>query len=313
MNLIGLLSIPGGLLCKKDVLGQQFFGTISDCKVSIMFPSLADDSGKEIKDRVGMSNQLVAPANGTMLTLGGEKIFWGEPMTAPEMNSFVKYVTVQVDCNESDSNELAQKLYAAVQEWICSFKRFLQLLTQQQLERKSKVANLGNNLHLLFNGKYVENKQPQVLYVQLHADSDFASYEQIKQAIDYASSGKELFLEYQMLLSAYDARKQGKNRQAIIDACSAVEICLVNWISCYCNQKGIAPEVLTDKYKSLGDRFNLVKKLDGSFPSLDFGNVIVKPRNDVAHNRNAFPANECTDKLIEMVEIYLAHYHASYY
>ena len=311
MKGIGLLKIPGGILCKKDALGQTFSVRVAGVSATISFPSLADNVENE--NCVGMSNRLEAPTNGAELTLGGEKIFWGFPMTAPGMNSFVEYVLMEVDCDDTESHRIAQKLYSGVQDWTRSFKCFLQLLTKQQLERNRNASNPGNNLQLLFNGKYVENKQPQVLYVQLHADSDFASHEQIKQAIDYASSGKELFLEYQMLLSAYDARKQGENRQAIIDACSAVEICLVNWISCYCNQKGIAPGVLTDKYKSLGDHFNLIKKLDRSFPSLDFGNVIVKPRNDVAHNRDTFPANECTDKLIEMVEIYLANYHTSYY
>lgn len=313
MNIIGLLSIPSGLLCKKDALGQQYFGTISGCKVSIVFPFLADNSEKENINRAGMSNQLKAPNNGEGLTLGGEKIFWGYPMMAPEMNSFVKYVLLEVDCDDAESNYIAQKLYAGVQAWTRSFKSFLQLLTKQQLERSKNISNPGNNLQLLFDKRYVENQQPQVLYAHFHDDNEYASHNDIEQAIIFASSGKELFLEYQMLLSAYSARKQGENRQAIIDACSAVEICLVNWISCYCNQKGIAPEVLTDKYKSLGDRFNLIKKLDGSFPSLDFRNVIVKPRNDVAHNRDTFPTDECTDKLIELVEIYLAHYHTSYY
>ena len=313
MKLIGLLTIPGGLLCKKDVLGQRFIGTISGCNVSLIFPSLSDSSREEIIDRVGMSNSLIAPPNGATLTLGGEKIFWGYPLKAPEMNSFVNYVTLEVDFNEPDSDELAQILYTTVQEWTYSFKRFLQLLTHQHLERKAKVSNPGNNLQLLCNGKYIQNHQPQVLYGQFYADSRFASYEEIMQAIDFASSGKELFLEYQMLLSAYNARRSGENRQAIIDACSAAEICLVNWIGFYCSQKGLAPDILTEKYKSLWDRFNLVKKLDDNSPAFDFGNVIVKPRNDVAHNRNTYPTNECTDKLIEMVEKYLAHYHTSYY
>lgn len=313
MKVIGLLSIPGGLFCKKDALGQEFSGTISGYKANIVFPSLADNSGKEIIDCVGISNQLLAPPKGAKLTLGGEKIFWGYPMMYPQMNSFVKYVIVELDCSELESSELAQKLYAAIDDWAISIKRFLQILTKQQCERKAEASNPGNNLQLLFDGNYIQNQHPQVLHAHFYADSRFASPEDIEQALDFASSGKELFLEYQMLLSAYNARKSGENRQAIIDACSAVEICLVNWITSYCNQKGFAPEVLTGKYKSLGDRFKLVKKLDENTPTFDFGNTIVKPRNDVAHNREAYPTNECTDKLIELVEKYLAHYHTSYY
>ena len=199
MKGIGLLSFPGGILCKKDALGKQFCGKISGIDVAITFPSLDDNSEKEGLDLVGMENQLMAPANGTRLTLGGERIFWGEPMMAPEMNSFVKYVTLELDCDKPEANAVAQKLYTGAQDWAHSFKRFLQLLTRQQLARKSKVSNPGNNLQLLFDGKYVDNQQPQVFHVHFHADSDFASSKDIKQAIEFASSGKELFLEYQCI------------------------------------------------------------------------------------------------------------------
>lgn len=132
MKGIGLLEIPGGILCKKDALGQQFRGEISGIDVAITFPSLADDSGKEGLDLVGMKNQLIAPVNGTRLTLGGERIYWGEPRMAPEMNSFVKCVTLEVDCDEHEVYEVAQKLYTGVQDWTRLLKRFLHLLTKQQ-------------------------------------------------------------------------------------------------------------------------------------------------------------------------------------
>lgn len=311
MKAIGLLKIPGGILCKNDALGQTFSVKIEGISALISFPTIADSIYS--KNCVGMSNQLKAPTNGEGLTLGGEKIFWGYPMMAPEMNSFVEYILLEVGCDETETDFIAQKLYAGVQNWTRSFKRFLQLLTKQQLERNKNVSNPGNNLQLFFNKRYVENQQPQVLYAHFHDDSEYASHSDIEQAIIFASSGKELFLEYQMLLSAYSARKDGENRQAVIDACSAVEICLVNWIKYYSNQKGFSPEILTDKYRSLGDRFKLVRELDNCSPIFDFGNVIVKPRNDVAHNRDAYPTNECTDRLIEMVEKYLSHYHTSYY
>lgn len=313
MKMIGLLTIPGGILCKKDALGQQFSATISGYNVNISFPSITDEEGNENVDCAEPFAQLNPPINGKTLRLGRENIEWGYPMSAPAMNSFIKYVTLEVDCNEFDSNELAQKLYGSIQEWTISFKQFLQLLTHQNLEQKSQVTNPGNNLQLLFNKKYIQNQHPQVINMHIYPDKIFASYNEIKKAMDFASSGKELLLEYQMLLSAYYARKEGKNRQAIVDACSAVELCLLNQINCYCNQKGLNPKILTDKYRSLYDRFDLVEKIDSNCPSYDFKNIIVKPRNNLVHNNNAYPTNECTNKLIEMVEKYLSHYHTSYY
>lgn len=313
MRIIGLLSIPNGIYCKKDALGQNFSATISGYSVNISFPSVTDDEGNENVDCAKPFAQLNPPINGKTLRLGGEKIEWGYPMSAPAITSLIKHVTVEIDCTELEYNGLAQKLYGSIQEWVSSFKQLLQLLTHQNLEKESKVSHPGSDLYLLVGGKYIQNKHPQVLNVSFLSDNVYASYDEIQQAMDFASSGKELLLEYQMLLSAYYARKEGKNRQAIVDACSAVELCLLNYINSYCNQKGIVPEILTEKYKSLGDRFKLVKTLDNNFPAFDVTNVIVKPRNDVAHNRNVYPTNECTDKLIEMVEKYLSHYHTSYY
>ena len=128
-----------------------------------------------------------------------------------------------------------------------------------------------------------------------------------------SQTNSELESNAVILLSAYKAQKDHKNRQAIIDACSAIEICLTNWIKNFANKKGFNFEILTDKYRSLGERFKLVSRLDPSFPSLDFNNIIIKPRNNVAHNRDIYTSNECTAKLIEMVENYLNYYHTVYY
>lgn len=313
MKIIGSLSISKGVLCKKEVLGNIYPGKISGIDFNIAFPSLSVNHQKEVNNTVGMCNPLVAPSIGPESTIFNEKVIWGHPLMAPSMNSFVENVAIEVECCELTIDEITEKLYTGAKTWADSFKSFLQLITKQQLERKMKGSNCGDFLQLFCEGKYIENKQPYVLYANFYNDKVFASSEDIKQAIAFASSGKELILEYQMLLSAYKAQKNNKNRQAIIDACSAIEICLTNWIKNFANKKGFNFEILTDKYRSLGERFKLVSRLDPSFPSLDFNNIIIKPRNNVAHNRDIYPSNECTVKLIEMVENYLNYYHTVYY
>ena len=59
---------------------------------------------------------------------------------------------------------------------------------------------------------------------------------------------------------------------------------------------------ITYRYRSLKERFDLVKKLDNDFPNIDYVNDITKCRNDVAHNRDVFPSNETTTNLIISVE-----------
>lgn len=313
MKVKGLLSIPGGILCQGNALGKTFCGVIAGVNIEIHFPSFVDSHQEEGLDYIDMDHSLIAPPIGANLSRGGERITWGYLMKAPKMDFCVERVMIEFDCSDTEVDELAQKVYANITEWSDSFVNYLQLATKQRVKRREKMYQQGENLELLCKGRYVENQHPHVVHVHFYGDTDFASSEAIEQAVGFASSGKELFLEYQMLLSAYAARKEGKNRQAIIDACSAVEICLTNWITNYCKGKDISPEILTEKYRTLGDRFRLVSKLDPTFPVFDFNAVVVKPRNDVAHNRDVYPTDACTDGLIEVVEKYMSHYHTKYY
>ena len=233
-------------------------------------------------------------------------------MHYPEFNSFVKKILFLAECEESETQDVAQRLYSVIGKWEIAFTRFCKLCTKQQMARV-KNENLPRNLVLLSPQGYIQNNLPAYLHCQLHGDGEFLSDEQIKQAITFASSGRELLLEYQMLLSAYAARKECQNRQAIIDACSAVEICLVNKIKSFSNEKDIDPDLFLKKYRSLGDRFRLVAKIDTCFPVSDYDNIIVNPRNNIAHNRDVYPSDEVTDKLLVAVEQCLKHYHVTYY
>ena len=58
----------------------------------------------------------------------------------------------------------------------------------------------------------------------------------------------------------------------------------------------------------------IIKQLDKSFPKKDHQKIIVKPRNDIAHNRDVYPSDEITDQLIACVEECLLHFFTgSYY
>jgi len=312
LELKGLLSIETGLLCKNTVLGKNYQTKIGDVPVVIVFPDVPTSEYEEVMNYVGMSNPLRPPEKGMNLRRGTEKVFWGYPMRYPEYNSFVKHMLLLVECEESEMQNIAQKLYSTIGKWEVAFTSICKLYTKQQMAR-DKNENVPRNLALLSSNGYIQNNQPVLLHGQLHGDDEFLSDEQIKQAIAFASSGKDLLLEYQMLLSAYVARKECQNRQAIVDACSAVEICLVNKIKLFSIEKDIDPDLFLEKYRSLGDRFRLVVKIDSSFPVSDYDNIIVSPRNDIAHNRDVYPSDEVTDKLLVAVEQCLKHYHVTYY
>lgn len=88
---------------------------------------------------------------------------------------------------------------------------------------------------------------------------------------------------------------------------------LVKEIDNYCRSKNIPSRLFTNKYRSLGDRIALIKEIDSNFPQEDFDNIVVKPRNDIMHNRTVFPSDDTTDKMLKCVEVVLKHYHLQYY
>lgn len=305
----GVLKFFDGILCKKEVLGKNYECKIAGINATIHFPQYpqVDDSNPKI----GMSNPLLAPETGILFNNHDEPSFWGEPLSHPDGNSCVKRLVICIESDKSQTEEFASKLYEAYEDWAYSFAVHLMLETKQNLDRnrnKSEVAFLQ-----LYDDKYIPNKTPINLYLNFPKDFTFASEEQVKNAIIFADSCKELSLEYQMLFSAYIAIQQNENRRAIMDACSALEITLVNQINQYCQSKGILPEIMTAKYRSLGERIDLIRYLDTSFPNKKYENLVVAPRNSLMHNKCIYPSEETTNNLISCVEEVLKYYHTSYY
>ena len=307
--MIGLLRFSNSILCKKEVLGKNYECEIAGIKTRIYFPQYpqVDDANPQI----GMLNPLLAPEIGKCFKDPDDHSFWGEPMSHPDGNSSVNKIVVSVECDKTQTYEIASKLYKEFEKWTYSFITHLMLQTKQNLERnrnESEVAFLQ-----LFEDKNIPNITPLTISIIIPNEASFASESQIKNAILFANSGKELLLEYQMLLSAYGAIQQNQNRRAIMDACSAFELALVNYIDQYCLSKGIPPEILIDKYRSLGERIKLTRKLDTKFPQKDYIKLVVEPRNSLMHNKCVFPTEETTNNLITCVEELLSYFYSSYY
>lgn len=307
--MVGLLTFTKGILCKKEVLGETYSAQIAGINVEISFPRILDSSDP---DELKESN-LLPPAKGSSFRRGDEEIAWGHPVNYPNLSSFVKCALVEVSCQEHECEAIAQKLYAAIKKWGDAVISYCQLCSKQGIYRDKNGQATAAELELLSADGYIYNKNGSTIYLYAYPSDVSVSKQQLEQAMIFAASGKELLLEYQMLLSAYEARRKLQNRQAIIDACSAAELCLVDKIKDYCGTKDMEAEILLDKYKSIGDRFRLVEKIDGNSIAVDYNNLIVKPRNDIAHNREVYPTDKTTDELISAVEQYLEHYHTRYY
>ena len=307
----GLLTLSQGVLCTEAALGQVFHACIADIPVEIFFPLPPDTEEKEESSPFG--NPLQPPSIAKTWKRGNDPFNWGYPMQLPSGNSHVNLLALSIECDESQIEETAKALYSSIEKWERSFVDLLIISTKQSTERDKNIPRENTCELELLGDKYIPSDIGIHVYLTIPKPNCFASKEQIEQAIAFASSGKELLLEYQMMLSAYSARKNCQNRQAIIDACAAVELCLDNNISDRLDKLALNPKPFLDKFRGLGDKFDLIKLLDKTFPSDDHQKKIVDPRNGIAHNRNAYPDDKTTDTLISCVENCLAHLFKGYY
>lgn len=302
MKLIGVLSIEGGLYCKKEILGKTFDAIIGGFVVKVFFPQLCEENGK----KVGSDNPLSPPQHEQKLVV--EK--WGCVLEYPSYNSIVEQVLIEIEVNDI---EHVQFVYDDVLRWTYAVIDFCELSTKRHYKLKSKFKVNNKNLKLFYNNDLVSDHLYGEMTLSFPNDSMYVDINQIENSFEYASSEKKLLLEYQMLLSSYEAVLNEEYRKAILDSCCAVEIVLTNLIEKFCIEKGIEKNILLDKYRTLGEKFKLAIKIDKQFPKIDTKEKIVDVRNNMIHLKDIFPSEEETKTLIENVEVIIHHYSKEYY
>lgn len=309
-KITGLLTLSEGILCRKEVLGKSFKAQIENKEVDIFFPQYPDIEGND--PVIGISAPLLPPLIAKKWKRGEEELLWGYPMHYPSGESCIELLAMSAECNTETVNDDADSLYGAIKRWEHAFVDYLKVETKQGTGRDKNIRRRSCTLEL-FSNEYIQENGIKELFGYIPNLKHFASCDNIERAIVFANTGKELKTEYQMLLSAYEARKSNQNRRSILDACAAVEIMLVNQITKYCQSIGLPSEVLLKKYLYLGDRFDLVKTLSTSFPREDYRTKIITPRNKVMHNKDVYPSDQTTDDLVKCVEVFLKHFHEAYF
>ena len=308
----GILALSEPILCKKEVLGKTFEFEISGIKVQLFFPQypVLDKADSNF----GLSKPLLPPQIAETWRRNEESISWGYPISHPAGSSYVELLALSIECEKEQLRDYAQAVNDSIYKWEHALIDYLTLETKQNIRRDENTIRKTCTLDLSDNNMHIPTCKPYfTLQLVIPDVNTSASEENINNALAFASSGKELLLQYQMILSSYRARANNQNRQAILDACSAVELCLVNQITLHSKSIGLDPNILLNKYRYLGDKFHLVKQLGINSPNTDYKAIIVEPRNSVMHNINIYPSNETTDNLIASVEEYLRKFHVAYY
>lgn len=308
--MIGLLTLSSGILCSKEALGKVFDCVIAGVHCQLHFPRfpLINENNPEI----GSGNPLLAPEMAINMMRGGEPINWGVPMNYPPGDSFVKCLGVTVDCEKAKALDVAQKLYRSISKWEESFQNYLRLEKKLPFGNGRERTEVFCGLELI-EDKYIplENFKATLSRGDLMQPPCYATEDEIRKAIAYADSGKAIRLEYRLMLSCYEALANGENRLAILDACSAMELCLNEQIKKNCESEGINADVALSQPKSLGNKIKYVKKKYHFVPDCDVVSA-VDLRNGVMHSRVVSPSYEQTINLVNCVNKYLERFNRGY-
>lgn len=311
LRLRGCITFPYDLWCKKEAL-CVYQSAINGKRIFLSFPQynapLPGAQSSEV-----MLPLLPPKFAETWKLKNGSPIDWGMPWEYPSGNSCVNKAVMFVECVEKEIDSFAQLIYQSFDEWLSRFLTYCMLCNKQEIYTTSGPKMKGRYIELFDKEKIHPQDNTIMFEVELRNESSYLSRQHITNACLYASSNKELLIEYQLLLSSYHALSGAQNRQAIIDAAAAIELCLVKQINLYCTSKGINPDILVKKYRTLGDHVDLMQMIDSSIIQYDLKGKVVIPRNDIAHNKDIAPSKKTASDVISSVENCLKKYYVDFY
>lgn len=310
MLLTGFVQFPGNLHCSSETLGTEISVNIGGIDVRLVFPREKETRDENGVLLYGILNPLISPIGAEKWRINGGPLNWGHPY--PNNTSIISRVVIFMECNDDDVHSTAKALYSDIGRWERAFLEYCYVISKQHPLVENSFDTVGSLFHL-YGDKRIDLISPDCNRQVFHLEYQILSLDTIRKACEYASSNCTLFLEYQLLNEAYSAFQNEKKRQAIIDACSALEIVMVKQIKKYCDSVSMNDSILLSKYKSFGDRVKLVQKLYPSFFVDNLEHTTVHLRNEIAHCSNFCPSDNDTNTLICNVEKAMAFFHEGYY
>lgn len=305
--MIGIIALHQEIYCKGEVLGKEFMANIAGMDVRIYFPHL---KSKEMRDaqKKGMPIPLVPPTFARPWAgVDKQPINWGHLTNAERKTAAISFLACSVDCKLEDEERLADLLYRECVRWEEDFVNYCNLAGRQISNQSKDQWKKASPMSLEGSFGFIEKGATYYIDIKFKKESQFLSAEQISKAIEFSSSPKEFLIEYQLLLVAAESKRNRRNKHAIFDACSAVEMCLNKEIEKYARSLGMDAKDLPDKHRMLGDKFKLVKKIDANFPDIN-AEKIVDLRNDIAHSRKTIFTDIEAEEIIHYAELCLEHY-----
>jgi hypothetical protein len=300
----GIIQLRDSVLCKEEVLGQSFSTMINGIALNLYFPNI-DDTSSQPTPCNRTSTPLFPPEFARSWKNNNQSIHWGNVANTRTGDAQVDYLPCSVDCPVDNEVTIAESLFAAITQWEERFIDYC-ILAGKTAHKQSHYKRESTSPLTLCCSKGVYRDAPQY-FVELRflEQQEFLPADKIREAIDFASSGREFLLEYQLLLASVSAKRNQQYKHAIFDACASIEICLNKVIAGYTgdnkNQKSLS------KYRYLKDKFKFVETIDDDFPSIDYCKI-VDYRNAIAHGRERIFSNLDAEEIIHYAEILLEHF-----
>lgn len=297
----GIHSFRNPLLVQKEALGLEMETEIMGVPVKLCFP-------KQSTDVLTMNSpipQLLPPSGAEEWQINEEPIDWGHTFSS-DGTSCVNSMAVYVDCTLENKDQHGQILYKSIENWEKKLLDYLDLVCRR-ITRNNKGVYCG--LTLFFDHKLVPSNFYCEIECTIYEKHHYISLEQLNDAISFASSDNMLLPEHEMLLAAFEAKRNNRNRQVVLDACAALELSIIRKITELANARGFDPEdILERQARMLGKRFDKLKKMDPNCPIESIEDSVTSLRDDMMHGRIVYPTNEAVDQLLSTVERLVDYY-----
>lgn len=197
----------------------------------------------------------------------------------------VRRLGVRFSAEESDLNDHYEKFVENLEDWWVSLKAWIEIIlsirmTNVTLDRAFVPAFAWTRSSPGDPLRQLPPIHPPTLFMS--ASSDCITRARLARTFSIAGK-EEPELEWRLIRSARQHLWEGRYRASVLDSGTAAELGLTRIIENLLQDAPAAPRrALLDKYKTLGGRGDLCRRLGGDVPS-DLSAKLTEPRNRATH------------------------------
>ncbi len=318
-EIIGRISLKYSIPCRGDVLGRSYPSTINGENVKIVFPeivTIADPRDPEHNKKCPVVKAPLGFKEGDNWRWGAIRGYNANLLNDHStIETYIDMVGITLSIEEEQIEEAVNDIAAGINKWRAQLHERTNILDKSLIEAAdievfdNKGEGEGLDLYLKETGTRFSIKQKSIITGVIRDLKSYLTPDELKTILSEIDISKQLKQEYQMFSRATCEHRSGNTRYAIMEATTAVELCITQKIQDRCLELGIDGKGLCDAfYRSLGNRFDFLKQLRVELATKDPQNEIVKPRNNLFHNRKIEPSKKESASVICAARKYLELY-----